>query len=136
MCEHHAKQHRGGGRERQFVCDISAARARIDAKEAPSPDLREAKRLQLARPMMRRGTGFDANQARRQLLEKRQNVAPLDLAAKHHIALRIDGAMAGLPTLTFTPMRTTVVTMAVRELRRVSIDLMRSPRGSRHVPLL
>src|SRR4029077_17959780 len=33
----------------------------------------------------------DANQARRQLLEKRQNVAPLDLAAKHHIALRIDG---------------------------------------------
>ena len=50
-----------------------------------------AKRLQLARPMMRRGTGFDANQARRQLLEKRQNVAPLDLAAKHHIALRIDG---------------------------------------------
>ena len=37
-----------------------------------------AKRLQLARPMMRRGTGFDANQARRQLLEERQNLSPRD----------------------------------------------------------
>jgi hypothetical protein len=49
-----------------------------------------AKRLQFARPMMRRGTGFDADQARRQLLEERQNVAPLNLAAKRNIALRID----------------------------------------------
>jgi hypothetical protein len=30
-----------------------------------------AKRLELARPMMRRGAGFDPNQARRQLLEER-----------------------------------------------------------------
>ena len=43
--EHHAKQHRGGGRERQFAGDISAARARIDAKEARCPDLSEAERV-------------------------------------------------------------------------------------------
>jgi|SoimicmetaTmtLAA_FD_contig_61_269371_length_576_multi_2_in_0_out_0_2 hypothetical protein len=52
MCEHHAKQHRGGGRERQFAGDISAARARIDAKEAPSPDLREAERVDCLRNSM------------------------------------------------------------------------------------
>jgi hypothetical protein len=34
-----------------------------------------AKRLQLARPMMRRGASLDANQAWRQLLEERQHVA-------------------------------------------------------------
>jgi hypothetical protein len=40
--EHHAKQHRCGGRKRQFAGDISTARARIDAKEARGADLSEA----------------------------------------------------------------------------------------------
>jgi hypothetical protein len=40
--------------------------------------------------MMRRRAGFDANQARRQLLEKGQHVAPLELASKDDFALRID----------------------------------------------
>jgi hypothetical protein len=49
-----------------------------------------AERSQLARPMMRRSAGLDTNQARRQLLEKCQHVAPLELTAKDDIALRID----------------------------------------------
>ena len=44
-----------------------------------------AKRLQLARPMVRRGTGFDANQAWRQLLEECQHVPTLQLAAEDHL---------------------------------------------------
>src|SRR6202521_141732 len=48
------------------------------------------KRLELARPMMRRCTGLDANETRRQLLEKRQNVAALQLTAYGHIAFRVD----------------------------------------------
>ena len=48
------------------------------------------KRLELARPMMRRGAGFDTDQARWQLLEERQYVAPLELTAEDDIALRID----------------------------------------------
>src|SRR5215204_4855071 len=48
-----------------------------------------AKRLELAGPMMRRGAGFDANQARRQLLKEGQNVAALELTTEHDIALRI-----------------------------------------------
>jgi hypothetical protein len=36
--------------------------------------------------MMRRGTGFDTNQARRQLLEEGQHVTPLQLPAHHHLA--------------------------------------------------
>src|SRR3990172_899649 len=47
-------------------------------------------RLELARPMMRRGTSLDTNQARRQLLEERQNVAALQLTADEHLAFRVD----------------------------------------------
>ena len=49
-----------------------------------------AKRLELARPMMRRGAGLDANQARRQLLEERQHVATLQLPADHHLPISIN----------------------------------------------
>jgi hypothetical protein len=40
--------------------------------------------------MMGRGTGFDTNHARRQLLEEGQHVAPFDLATVDDIALRIN----------------------------------------------
>jgi hypothetical protein len=40
--------------------------------------------------MMRRGAGFNSNQARGQLLEERQNVATLELTTEDDIALRID----------------------------------------------
>ena len=49
-----------------------------------------AKRLRFARPMMRRGAGFDTNQARRQLLEEGQDVASLQLAAEDHLATGIN----------------------------------------------
>jgi hypothetical protein len=49
-----------------------------------------ATRLQLARPMMRRGAGLDTDQARWQLHEEGQHVAALELSAENHIALRID----------------------------------------------
>jgi hypothetical protein len=39
---------------------------------------------------MRRGTSFDANQARRQLLEECQDVTALQLAAEDYLALRIN----------------------------------------------
>src|SRR5262245_38028946 len=45
-----------------------------------------AKCPQLARPMMRRGASLDADQAGRQLLEERQDVAPLQLMAEDHLA--------------------------------------------------
>ena len=40
--------------------------------------------------MMRRGAGFNTDQAWRQLLEIDQHIAPLELTAEDHIALRID----------------------------------------------
>src|ERR1700685_522457 len=40
--------------------------------------------------MMRRGAGFDADQARWQLLKECQHVAPLELTADDDIASRID----------------------------------------------
>jgi hypothetical protein len=49
-----------------------------------------AKRLELARPMVRRGAGFDADQTRWQLLKERQNIPTLYLTADDHLALRID----------------------------------------------
>jgi len=49
-----------------------------------------AERLELARPVMRRRTGLDTNQAWRHLLKERQNIAPLQLATEDDIALRID----------------------------------------------
>jgi hypothetical protein len=49
-----------------------------------------AKRLEFARPMMRRGASFDTNQAPWQLLEECQYIATLELASKDDIALRID----------------------------------------------
>lgn len=51
---------------------------------------RMAQRLELARPMMRRGAGLDPYEAGRQLLEERQHMAPPQLAADQHIARRID----------------------------------------------
>jgi hypothetical protein len=42
--------------------------------------------LKFARPMVRRGARLDANQAWRQLLEERQHVATLQLAAYYHLA--------------------------------------------------
>jgi hypothetical protein len=44
-----------------------------------------AEYLQLARPMVGRGTGLDTNQAWRQLLEERQHVTTLQLAADDHL---------------------------------------------------
>jgi hypothetical protein len=41
--------------------------------------------------MVRRGASLDADQAWRQLLEERQDVAPLQLAADHHLASGING---------------------------------------------
>src|ERR1700729_1337237 len=49
-----------------------------------------AKRLELARPMMRRRAGLDTDQARRQLLEEDQYVASLELTTHDDIARRID----------------------------------------------
>src|SRR5258708_37670329 len=40
--------------------------------------------------MMRRGAGLNAYQARRQLLEERQHVPSLQLAADDHLAYRVD----------------------------------------------
>src|SRR3989304_311715 len=40
--------------------------------------------------MMRRGAGFDTNQAWPPLLEERQDVAPLQLTADEHVAFRVD----------------------------------------------
>src|SRR6266403_5804541 len=42
--------------------------------------------LELARPVVRRGAGFDTDQTGRQLLEERQDVAALQLAANDHLA--------------------------------------------------
>src|SRR5271169_1392569 len=39
--------------------------------------------------MMRRGASLDTNQARRQLLEERKNIATLQLTADHHLASSI-----------------------------------------------
>jgi hypothetical protein len=49
-----------------------------------------AKRLELTRPMMRGGASLDPNQARLQLLEERQDVAPLQLTADKHGAFRVN----------------------------------------------
>ena len=49
-----------------------------------------AERLEFARPIMRRCAGFDTNQARRHLLEKRQDIAALQLTADDHIVFRVD----------------------------------------------
>src|SRR5215472_1507383 len=48
------------------------------------------KRLQFARPIMRGGAGFDADQTGLQFLEERQNIATLHFAANNYIACRID----------------------------------------------
>src|SRR4029450_1929294 len=51
---------------------------------------RMTKSLQFARPMMRRGAGFDTNEARRQLLKEWQNVPALELAANDYITCRVN----------------------------------------------
>jgi hypothetical protein len=45
---------------------------------------------QLPHPVVRRGAGFDANQAWRQFLEEGQHLTPPHLAADHHIARGIN----------------------------------------------
>src|SRR4029077_9615151 len=40
--------------------------------------------------MMRRGAGLDTNEARRQLLKERQDVAALQLTADEHVAFSVD----------------------------------------------
>jgi hypothetical protein len=47
-------------------------------------------RLKLARPKMRGGTSFNANEAWRQLREKRLDVAALQLAADDHLPSRFN----------------------------------------------
>jgi hypothetical protein len=49
-----------------------------------------AKCLEFARPTVGRGASFYANQAGWQLLEKRQDSAPLQLAADDHLASGIN----------------------------------------------
>src|SRR3954449_591471 len=46
--------------------------------------------LELTRPMMRGGAGLDADQAWRQLLKERQDVATLQLTADDHLASSIN----------------------------------------------
>jgi hypothetical protein len=45
---------------------------------------------QLMRPMVGRGAGLDANQARRQLLEERQDTGPAQLAPDHYSAFIVN----------------------------------------------
>jgi hypothetical protein len=45
---------------------------------------------QLARPIMRRGTGFHADQARRQCLEKRNHLAAPELLPRNYLLLGVD----------------------------------------------
>jgi hypothetical protein len=49
-----------------------------------------AKGLELARPMVRRGASLNANQAWRQLLKERQDLATLQLAADQHLATSVN----------------------------------------------
>jgi hypothetical protein len=49
-----------------------------------------AKCLQLARPMVRRGAGFDTNQTRWQLLKKNQDRPPLQLTTDDHLAASVN----------------------------------------------
>src|ERR1700682_4061706 len=49
-----------------------------------------AKRFDLARPMMRRGAGFDTDQTRRQLLKERQDIPTLQLPPDNHLTLGIN----------------------------------------------
>jgi hypothetical protein len=46
--------------------------------------------LEHARPVMRRRAGLNTNDAPRQLLEERQHLAALQLAANDYVALRVD----------------------------------------------
>jgi hypothetical protein len=58
-----------------------------------------ANSLELALPMMRRCTGFNANDARRQLLEERDDIPAFDLAANHYAPCRVDAVDLKSPTL-------------------------------------
>src|SRR6516164_6317717 len=49
-----------------------------------------AKRLKLASPVVRGGASFDANEARRKLREKSQDLPTLQLAADNHLPGRIN----------------------------------------------
>ena len=41
-------------------------------------------------PVMRRRAGFDANEARRQLLKERQHISALQLTTKDHLTIRVN----------------------------------------------
>jgi hypothetical protein len=47
-------------------------------------------RLELARPMMTGGAGFDSNEARRKLLKERQDVTTLQLTPDYHLAFNVN----------------------------------------------
>src|SRR5204862_7251943 len=51
---------------------------------------RMPQRFELARPMMRRSAGFDADEARRQPLKEWQNVPALELTANDYITCRVN----------------------------------------------
>src|SRR5262249_43763657 len=51
---------------------------------------RMPKRLQFARPMMRCRAGLHTNEARRQFLEEREDVATLQLTAEDHLAIGVN----------------------------------------------
>jgi len=46
--------------------------------------------LELARPIVRRGAGFDTDQTRRQLLEEIQDIPTLQLPANNHLSASIN----------------------------------------------
>src|SRR5258708_31325811 len=46
--------------------------------------------MKFTRTIMRRRTGLETNEARRQLLKERQHIPPLQLTANNNIAIRIN----------------------------------------------
>ena len=64
---------------------LLAFNIRLHILRRDQPDLM-TQRAQLARPIMRRRTGFHAHQHRRQLAEKRDHVAPAQTAADQYRA--------------------------------------------------
>jgi len=71
-----------------------AAQRKSPAGAGPSHGACQAhgvsERLKFARSMMRRSTGLDANEARRQLLKEGQHVPALQLTTKDHLTIRVN----------------------------------------------
>jgi hypothetical protein len=57
-----------------------------------------AKHLQLARPMVRRGTGLNADQTGRQLLKEREDIATLQLPTDNHDAVDLKDRLRDIET--------------------------------------